>query len=59
MQVAKPLSMLWVGEMREAPVMHLLVPPGVFGIPGDVPGQMRGDDGFIVRPPELHEMPVL
>lgn len=59
MQIAVPFAVLRVGKVFETPVVHLLVPRGVFQVAGELIREQRGNESFIVRPPELHVMPVL
>ncbi len=57
-KVAVPFALFWVREMAVAPIVNLLMPAGVFFVAGQFVGHQRGDDGLVVRPPELHVVPV-
>ena len=59
MQVAVPFAELGVGKVAEAPLMNLLVPAQIFVVARERPGQQRGNNGFAVRPPEFHVVPIL
>ena len=57
-QIAIPFSMFRVAEMAERPVVHGPVPLGIFRFTGQIKCQKCGNDGFIMRPPEFHIVPV-
>ena len=45
--------------MGIGPVVGLLMPLEERLVTGQLPGEQRADDGLVVRPPELHVMPVV
>lgn len=57
-EVAEPFAVGGVGEVVEGPVAELVVPVEVFFVAGLVVGHEGGDEGFVVRPPEFHVVPV-
>src|SRR5690606_20156776 len=58
-QVTKPLAMLMICEVRKRPVSQLRVPLGIARLARQLPGEERGNERFVMRPPELHVVPVL
>jgi hypothetical protein len=44
--------------MGKTPIVDKPVPVFPFFVAGQLPRQERGDDRLVVRPPELHVMPV-
>ncbi len=59
MQVTEPLAVLLIREMLMAPLVNKSMPVSVATLTGQLVRHQCGDDGFIVRPPELHIRPVL
>lgn len=59
MQVTEPFTMFGVGEMLVRPIMNHCVPGGILGIARELIRQQRRDDGFVLRPPEFHVVPIL
>ena len=57
-RLAEPVAVLHVLEMGESPVVHHVVPDGVTFLPGKLVGEGHGDERLVVRPPELHVVPV-
>ena len=58
-EIAEPLAVERIREMGVRPVVDHLVPARVFRLARQLPGQQRGDDRLVVRPPEFHVVPVL
>ena len=58
-QVPKPLAVLRVGKLGVSPIVNLLMPFCILLISGEQPGEQRGDDRLVVRPPEFHVVPIL
>ena len=50
--------MLNVLEVGESPVAHHVVTDGIAFFPCELVGERHGDERFIMRPPELHVVPV-
>ena len=48
-----------IGEMGVGPVVDHLVPAGVLFVARQPIGHQRRDDRLVLRPPELHVVPVL
>lgn len=58
-EIAEPLAMLCIGKMLVGPIMDHLMPSRVLRVARELVSEQSGDDRFILRPPELHVMPVL
>ena len=58
MEIAEPFAVFLVWETGIRVFVYLLVHFQVFGIACGFIGIQRGDDGFALRPPELHVVPV-
>jgi len=58
MQVAIPFALLRVREVLIRPGVHVVVKLGVSGMAGELPGEEGCDHRLVVRPPELHVVPV-
>ena len=57
-QIAEPVAVLRVLEVGESPVAHHVVADGIAFFPCELVGERHGDERFIMRPPELHVVPV-
>src|SRR5690242_19931551 len=58
MEITKPFTIFLVMKLSVCISVNLLMPFFIFLIPGNDVGQKRGNDGFILRPPEFHVLPV-
>ena len=52
-QITEPLTVFWVGKVRESVVVHRVVPGGEIRPPGQRPGQEQGVERLAVRPPKF------